>query len=248
MILPLLPLAAPAVTPLYRVRYSVAVPLAEETSLADARSDGSAVGMTSSRMVNSVIQRAIYVVRARSYDPDVMDSNSGGGPGWNPVALLGGSRVAVTRSEAAARPPLYVATLGRGLKVGRTPIARRPVPAPRLAFGNDGSPRAFPTAWRTPRLRPGGAARPLTVRYTRLPSGTTLGTASVDTGPGDAYPSSAESFATIRRGRVESLLRNVVAGRPDLGEILWVSPQGWIVAAAYRGEQSRLVWLEPIRR
>lgn len=244
----LFPILKPPIPILYKVAHSVVAPLDTHTDLTDARRDGSAAGISFGRMVNSVQSSSIFILRGKVRRSPTTYSDGNGDPLWTPYALLGGNRFAVTRFSEDSRKPVYFsATVAPTFSVSRTRLARRPATAKRIIFGEYGNGRDFPASWRTSRLRPGEHVRPFKVAYARSPRGVVFGNGLVDTASGDMFDLDPKYVAILRRNGAEYKLKEFVKGNPDLGQIVWVSPEGWLVCAAYRGETRKLAWLEPVR-
>lgn len=249
----LLPLPFPSKPPipiLYTVTHAVVLKLDTQTEIADARRDGSAVGTTFGRMVNSVQTNAVCVLRGKRYTcPTGQGDDGSPEPIWKPVAILGGGRVAVSKLHPDERTPkVYAARVGKTLTVSRTALSSRPASAKHVGFGPYRKPRDFPVTWGTPRLREGEHEKPFSVRYARTPKGVVFGNGVLDTASGDMFDLNPQSIAILRRGGAESPLQNFVQGNPDLGAIVWISPDGWLICEAFRGGTRKLAWLEPVRR
>lgn len=226
------------------VRFSskfVPVPSVGHYRLNDARKDLSALGYSENHGGDWIMEMGLCVIKGRSYP---LEKN---GPvlDWIPAAFLPEGRIALTHRDSTAARSASVAH-GR-VSAGRTIASGDLSPSLRILPGAE-EPMKFPQEWRS---KSGGYAMSDLLVRSFVCEAYTLGDGVYDTGDGTMVFYAAEHhFPLFRRkdGAFRPLIDCVDAKGVSIGEILFVSPEGWLVVEGLRGKESGLVWLYPKNR
>lgn len=215
---------------LYQAKF---VPLrgqaAERLDIRDAKRDLSAIGFTVSSGSDWVVPNSLYVIKGVHKGPD--DHL----PKWTPYALVKGDLILAKDKNGEA-----AAFIVQSKRLLRSRTTERAQPEPKIA-STEMTRVPFREEWR-PREY---VSEQLTVNWYKLDQWE-IGDASYRYGDVNMlYPNAYRHFPVLRQNGEIQKLGERVRGAEDinLGEVGFVSPEGWLVVRGTKKSKDGLIWL-----
>jgi hypothetical protein len=239
------------VEPMFQARV-VSIAAQSVLHISDARNDLSAAGYSSEHGSDWFREEALCLLRGKSYR---VPGDGKAFINWMPHRIDGSGQVSVRRRVNGEDKPVYRRARTEGSSLN---VSSRSAPPSGVTGLRPTSTVSipFPRGWwsyRYPNEDTYAPGTPLVIQWFTIPKkGISIGNGTYRSGPPpDVYQHAEGYFPLVKIGGKARPLKDYVK-KPadvDLGQVAFVSPDGWFVVGATRGEFGRcLVWLSPIKR